>query len=133
MRRAFDHSGLSNRLFVVSNGREVLDYLQGTGPYADRQSYPLPGLLLMDLKMPTMNGFEVLEWLQSRPDFKTLPVVILSGSGLSGDVERAEKLGVDDYRVKSSNLKHLTQMLYELQTRWLNGHRKGLPDTNVAS
>lgn len=127
MQRAFAHSGLPNRLFIVANGREALDYLQGNGPYADRQSYPSPGLLLLDLKMPEMNGFEVLEWLQGRSEFKGLPIVILSGSGLSGDVVRAEKLGADDYRVKSSNINHLTQMLYELQARWLNGHCKGVP------
>jgi CheY-like chemotaxis protein len=131
VQRAFEHSGLPNRLVVVSDGRGVLDYLQGIGPYADRQSYPLPGLLLLDLKMPTMNGFEVLEWLQGRSEFNRLPVVILSGSGLSADVLRAEKLGADDYRVKTSNIKHLSQMLYELQARWLNGSRKGPPDAAI--
>jgi CheY-like chemotaxis protein len=133
MQRAFEHSGLPNRLVVVSDGREALHYLQGTGPYTDRQSYPFPGLLLLDLKMPTMNGFEVLEWLQGRSEFNRLPIVILSGSSLPADVRRAEKLGADDYRVKTSNIKHLSQMLYELQARWLNGHRKGLPHAAVHS
>ena len=79
--------------------------------------------------MPNMNGFEVLEWLQGRSEFNRLPIVILSGSGLSEDVHRAEQLGADDYRVKSSDINHLTQMLHELHARWLNGHRKGVPAT----
>jgi CheY-like chemotaxis protein len=124
MQRAYAHSALPNRLFVVRDGVEAVAYLSGTDPYADRQQFPLPGLLLLDLKMPRMNGFDVLQWLQGRPEFKRLPIVILSGSGLSEDVHRAEELGADDYRVKSSNINHLTQMVYELQARWLNGHRK---------
>jgi len=129
LRRAFARSALPHRLFVVQDGVEAVSYLSGTDPYADRQKYPLPGLLLLDLKMPRMNGFDVLEWLQGRPDFNRLPIVILSGSDLECDAQKARKLGADDYRVKSSDIVHLTKMLHELQTRWLNGHRKGAPDT----
>jgi CheY-like chemotaxis protein len=83
--------------------------------------------------MPLMSGFDVLRWLQGRSEFKHLPIVILSGSSLPHDLHRAEQLGADDYRVKTSNNKHLTQMISELQTRWLNGHRKGTPAIDIAS
>jgi len=133
MQRAFAYSALPNRLFVVRDGLEVVNYLHGTDPYADRRKYPLPGLLLLDLKMPRMNGFELLEWLQCRPEFNNLPKVIVSGSWLECDVQKAMELGADDYRVKPLDTDDLTKILHGFQTRWLNGHRKGAPDTEVAS
>jgi len=132
MRRAFAHSALASRLFVVEDGLEAVNYLLGTDTYAERQTYPLPGLLLLDLKMPRMNGFEVLEWLQGRPEFKDLPIVVLSGSDLDCDAKKARELGADDYRVKSIDIAHLTKMLRELQARWLNSYRKGVPNTEPA-
>ena len=122
MHRAFARSALPNQLFVVTDGLQAVNYLHGKGPYADRQIYPLPGLLLLDLKMPGMNGFEVLEWLRGHSPFNDLPIVILSSSNLEADMRRAKELGADDFRVKSSNIDYLTEMLHELHTRWLNGY-----------
>jgi len=129
MERAFKHSTLPNRLFVVPNGLEALAYLRGSAPYADRQSYPLPGLLVLDLKMPLMDGFQVLQWLKGRPEFNHLPIVVRSGSDFPGDMHKAEALGADAYWVKTADITRLTKMLHELHARWLNGHRKGAPDS----
>ena len=124
MQRAFAHSSLPNRLFIVVNGSEATNYLEGVGIYSDRHKYPFPGLLLLDLKMPKMSGFEVLAWLQGRSQFNNLPRVVLSGSPLARDMQKAKALGADDYRVKSSDVTHLTKLVHELHARWLNGHRK---------
>ena len=122
MRLALQRSGLPNPLFVARDGQEAVDYLAGEGPYADRTSYPLPSLLLLDLKMPRMNGFDVLEWLQRRSELSSFPVVVLSGSDLEADVQKAKKLGAHDYQVKTAAIDHLVRLFHELHARWLNGN-----------
>src|SRR5438552_18695144 len=82
MRRGLEKAGVPNPLFVVENGREVIDYLAGNGQFSSREKYPLPGLMLLDLKMPWMDGFDVLAWLRTKKQFDTLPVVVLTSSKL---------------------------------------------------
>src|SRR5216684_2638056 len=83
----------------VSDGEELVEYLSGTGKFADRVQFPLPNLLLLDLMMPRKNGFEVLKWLQTQP-FEDMIVVVLSGSEQAEDVKRAMELGADHYQPK---------------------------------
>src|SRR5437762_3999648 len=96
MRRAFDTAGFQNPLFVVHNGQEAIHYLDGVGEYASRDKYPLPGLLLLDLKMPLMDGFDVLAWLRVHSQFDSLPLVVLSSSRHEFDVEKSRQMGVFD-------------------------------------
>jgi CheY-like chemotaxis protein len=124
---AFKKAGLPNALVIVRDGQEAVDYLAGQPPYADRSRHPLPGLLLLDLKMPRMNGFEVLEWLAARPDFKDLPVVVLSSSAYESDVAKALGMGAREYRVKPHDYKQLTGLLLEVMARWMaGGHGRAL-------
>src|SRR6267378_369224 len=88
-----------NFIGSVSDGEELISYLNGSEQYADRQRYPLPDLLLLDLMMPRKNGFEVLEWLRQQP-FEDMIVVVLSGSEQPEDVKRAMELGADHYEPK---------------------------------
>ena len=111
MGRAFDRAGIPNSLFVVRNGQEAVDYLAGTGNYAQRDKYPLPGLLLLDLKMPWMDGFDVLKWLRGQPQFDALPVVVLTSSRLQADVDKSRQYGVYDYRVKPHAFDDLVRLL----------------------
>jgi CheY-like chemotaxis protein len=120
MGRAFDRAGIPNPLFVVRNGQETIDYLAGTGVYAQRQQYPMPGLLLLDLKMPWMDGFDVLQWLRAHPEFDTLPVVVLTSSKLQADVDRSRQLGVYDYRVKPHEFDDLVRLLDDVRKCWLD-------------
>lgn len=120
MRRAFDSAGFQNPLFVVHNGQEVIEYLSGAQPYEDREKAPLPGLLLLDLKMPLMDGFDVLRWLRKRAEFDTLPVVILSSSKLDSDVGHSRALGVYDYRVKPHRFEDLVRLLEDVRQCWLD-------------
>jgi len=108
---AFAEAAVPYRLAVVNNGEQAIQYLSGDGPYADRTRHPMPFLLLLDLKMPIRTGFEVLDWIRSRPELNRLLVVILTGSGLRTDVWKAEELGTNSYLVKSPDYKQLILFL----------------------
>jgi len=120
MRRAFDRARYLNPLCIVQNGREVVDYLEGAGQFSQREKYPLPGLLLMDLKMPLMDGFDVLAWLRAHPQFDTLPVVVLTASKLEDDVHKSRELGVYDYRIKPHAFEDLVRLLDDVRKCWLD-------------
>ncbi len=120
MGRAFDRAGIPNRLVVVRNGQEAIDYLAGTGEYTQRDKYPIPGLVLLDLKMPWMDGFDVLRWLRSHSQFDTLPVVILTSSKLQSDIDKSRQLGVYDYRVKPHGFEELVRLLDDVRKCWLD-------------
>jgi CheY-like chemotaxis protein len=93
----------------VSDGFETIGYLQGTGDYSDRARFPLPDLLFLDLKMPLMGGFEVLQWLQTGGPKPR--VIVLSGSDLPTDVQQAISLGADDFKVKPSTPEEMVKLL----------------------
>jgi CheY-like chemotaxis protein len=119
LRRAFQKSGLEHSVVHVSDGQEAIEYLRGDSNYSDRARFPLPALLLLDLKMPKVDGFDVLNWLRGRMDFKELPVVVLSSSSREDDIQRARSLGADDYRVKPADFEQLLLLAQDVSTRWL--------------
>jgi CheY-like chemotaxis protein len=119
LRRAFQKSGLSHRLFEVQDGQQAVDYLSGLPPFQDRSQYPLPSLLLLDLKMPKMTGFEVLSWLKTQPALQQIPVVVLSGSNQVRDVEQARSLGAAEYHVKPADFDDLLKFVRDLDVKWL--------------
>ena len=127
IQHAFDKAGIRAPLQLVNDGREVVDYLTGEGPYTDRLAHPLPGLLILDLNMPRMTGFDVLAWLAGQPDFKHLPAVILSSSGLESDIAKARQLGASDYHVKPHTLGELAQILQSIEMRWLSSAVQASP------
>ena len=100
MQRALAKAGVNILLQVVKDGQEALDYLAGAGNYNDRVEFPLPSLILLDLKMPFVNGFDVLAWIRSQPALKDLPVVILTSSAEERDRQRATELGAMAYCIK---------------------------------
>ena len=87
--RAFKKAGLGSSLIHVRDGEEAVDYLTGENPFTDRSRYPLPRLMLLDIKMPKLDGFDVLRWLLTRKDLETIPVVMFSSSFEQEDVEQA--------------------------------------------
>ena len=114
MQTAFQSAKLPNPLQVVNDGERAIAYLKGEGTYADRKRYPLPVVILLDLNMPKMNGFEVLEWLRAQPVLKRISVYILTSSARSLDVERAFDLGANSYLVKPGKFDELVQLLKTL-------------------
>jgi CheY-like chemotaxis protein len=108
---AFRRAVLPYDIYVVRDGEQVIEYLTGHNQYADRHRFPLPDVLVLDLKMPIRSGFEVLEWLRDKPPFKDLEVMILSSSDDTRDIGKAASLGVNKYFVKSPRLLDVMQHL----------------------
>lgn len=116
---AFAKSGFPTKLFVVSDGEEAIAYLKGEGRFADRVAFPLPQLVLLDLKMPRKTGFDVLQWLSERPQFDSLPRVVYSSSSYESDITRARQLRASEYQVKPHAVDQMVRLIRDLQTRWL--------------
>ena len=96
-----------------------MDYLAGRGDYADRITHPLSSLVLLDLKLPRKSGHEVLEWLRAQPALNRMPVVVLTSSKESRDVNRAYDLGANSYLVKPVAFADLLRMAQTLDLYWL--------------
>lgn len=118
MRIAFKKAGFNSPLQEVHNGEEAIAYLQGDGPYSDRDKFPLLTVMLLDLNMPMKNGFDVLTWVRTQPALKRLSIIVLSASMRIEDVERAYDLGANSFLVKPTDLNELVNMLRVLRD-WL--------------
>lgn len=119
MQMGFKQAGITHRLATVSNGQAAIDYLAGTGPYANRDVYPLPCVVLLDLHLPRRSGFEVLQWIREHPQLTSLPVVIVTSSGHEHDLAKAQQLNAGDYIIKSSDITLLGERLRSVKERWL--------------
>jgi CheY-like chemotaxis protein len=117
--RAFRQSQVLNPLQRVKDGEEAIAYLKGERCFADRAQYPLPHLMLLDLKMPRKNGFEVIQWIRQQPGLKRLPIVVLTSSKEDPDVNRAYELGANTYLVKPVKFEGLVDMMKALNLYWL--------------
>ena len=104
---------------MVRDGEKAISYLSGQGIYADRDVYPLPALLLLDLKMPRVDGFEVLTWLRQHPSLGRMLVVVLTGSPMKEDVKQAYVLGANSYLVKPNDPSQLHDLVERLESFWL--------------
>jgi len=116
---AFREARLKNPIQVVQNGQEALDYLLGNGKYADRVSYPMPNLVLLDLKLPGIDGFEVLRKIKSTRLLKRLPVVILTSSKEEGDRALSYDTGANSYLVKPVSFDGFLGVVREINNYWL--------------
>jgi DNA-binding response OmpR family regulator len=120
IQRAFSKLSDGFEMFRLTNGDEVIDYLSGDGPYENRSSYPIPAILLLDLKLPRRSGFEVLQWLRRQASgLKRLPVIILTSSRHSADINRAYDLGANSYLVKPDTGIQLDELAAQFRTYWL--------------
>src|SRR5438045_4400755 len=130
LQRAFIKAGIDVRISSVKDGQEAVDYLAGEGEFKDRTAHPLPRLMLLDLKMPKMDGFDVLRWLEKHPKLKRLPVTVLTSSDEDKDVDRAYDLGANSYVVKPGSLVGYVGLVEKLGDYWMAIHR---PPTGVLS
>jgi CheY-like chemotaxis protein len=119
IQRAFQRNQVANPVQVVRDGDEALAYLSGQAAFADRERHPLPVLMLMDLKMPRKSGLEVLEWVRQQPGLKRLPIIVLTSSNQSPDINRAYELGANSYLVKPAGFDSLLDLVKNLDMYWL--------------
>jgi CheY-like chemotaxis protein len=124
----FEHAcqkaGVSCNLHNVEDGDEAISYLRGEQQFANRERYPIPTLVLLDLKMPRMNGFDLLAWVRSHEEFGALPIVVLSSSNHESDVKRAYDLGANSYLVKPVGFDSLVEIVRALSQYWLTLNTK---------
>jgi CheY-like chemotaxis protein len=107
----------------AADGEQAIAYLSGTEAYVDREEFPFPDLVLLDLKMPRLDGFEVLHWIRTNPSTKTLPVVVLAGSSFRADIRRALELGANSYAAKPAKFEELQVLIDQIADVWL-AHEK---------
>ena len=118
LRRALAKAGIVARLKIVADGEEMLLYLQAKGAYTDRTAYPMPSLIILDLKMPRRNGLEVLAWIAENPELAVVPTIVLSASNLENDVRSAYDLGANTYFVKPTTFEELVETMRMVETYW---------------
>ena len=115
IQRALTRARLTNPIKILTDGMAGMEYLSGAGQYADRIQNPLPFLLLLDLRMPRLSGFELLEWIKEQADLKQLLVVILTSSAEDPDIARAYALGATAYLVKPGDFEQLVMVMKNLK------------------
>src|SRR5258706_2005815 len=119
IRHSLKRAHVFNPIQVVGNGEEVIAYLKGEGKFANRDEFPLPTLLLLDLKMPRTDGFQVLQWIRRQTTLKALRVIVLTSSADIRDVNRAYQLGANSFLVKPMDFENFVEMGKFLNDYWL--------------
>ena len=123
LRHALRRAGIEVPLHVVGDGEEAIAYLRGVGKFSNRAEFPLPDLFLLDLRMPKLDGFEVLEWLRQQPSLAPLRTIVLTASDDVFDVDRAFALGANSFLTKSIDLLDFGNTLEATFRYWLKATR----------
>lgn len=118
VQKALEESGVGQFFHAVSDGKEAIAYLRAEGKFADRQKYPFPNVLLLDLKMPGMNGFDILRWLQNHPECKVIPSIAFSSSYLESDVHQVYVLGGNAFIAKPTRFNELVDLIQTTYKFW---------------
>ena len=111
LQRAFAKAGSHALLETVDGGEQAVQYFEGKGEFSNRSIHPLPQLVLLDLKMPKVNGFDVLEFMRHKRDFSQIHVIVFSSSNSEKDVRRAYELGCDFYVMKPTTFDQLIELV----------------------
>ena len=119
VQRAFVKEGLGPSLRMVNDGQAAIDYLSGVGVYADREEYPPPGVVLLDLNLPEVHGFEVLKWIRSQSSHRDLPVVVFTSSARDEDRDQARVLGATEFMQKPGLPPLFQEVARKLYEGWL--------------
>jgi DNA-binding response OmpR family regulator len=119
VRETFDQAAIHHLLVTVTDGADAIRYLKGDGPYADRQRFPMPSIVLLDLKLPNVNGFQVIKWVRSHPNTKRLPIIVLSGTSVPGDCAHAYELGANSFITKPFGFHNFSTAINAMTEFWL--------------
>ena len=131
LKRAMKLAGMLNPVEVASDGRKAIHYLGGTGEYSDRAQFPLPCLVLLDLKLPHVMGLDVLKWIREQPELRTVIVVVFTASNLPPDISKAYFLGANSYLVKPSEPDGLVETVRLIREYWLDLNQPAHPLKSV--
>jgi len=123
MKRALKGARVANPLFVVEDGQQALDYLGGAGKFADREQYPLPAVVFLDLKLPLLSGHDVLAWIRRQRELESLVVIVLTSSNEPSDLNRCYALGANSYVVKPPTPEQLEELAKAFKWYWLEYNR----------
>jgi CheY-like chemotaxis protein len=118
IRRALNAAGVQNPIQVVHDGAQAIAYLKGVGQYLNRAEFPLPRLLLLDLKMPMVDGFEVIKWVRAQPTLRALPILVLTSSDAIRDVNLAYGLGANSFLVKPLDFENTVALAKTINKFW---------------
>ena len=118
LKEAFDENKLKNTVQFVENGEELMDYLHNQGRYSDKDQYPLPGLILLDLNMPKKDGREALKEIKEDPHLRLIPIVVLTTSKAEEDIFKTYDLGVSSFITKPVTFVALVEMMKTLTSYW---------------
>jgi CheY-like chemotaxis protein len=116
--RVLNKSKLENRIHITRDGQEALDYMYRKGKYEDENKAPMPDLILLDIKLPKVDGLEVLKQLKSDPKFKRIPTVILTVSQREEDINKSYDLGANSYIVKSVAFDEFNETIENIERYW---------------
>ena len=119
VKHAMRKAGVTMPLEVVTSGEQAIEYLSGINGYADWHRFPLPSIVLLDLKMPGMSGFDVLKWVRQQPGLKALRVAMLTSSDMPSEIKMAHDLGANIFITKPVDLERLIQIMKTLNEHWL--------------
>ncbi|MDB6028341.1 MAG: response regulator with CheY-like receiver domain and winged-helix DNA-binding domain [Verrucomicrobiales bacterium] len=128
MRRAIKHAAVTESVQVVTDGQDAVDYLAGIGKFEDRRQYPMPRIVLLDLKLPRKGGLEVLQWIRSQPRLSRIIVLVLSTSRERSDIVKAYELGANAFLVKPPAYQQLAEMVEAIKIFWLGFNEFVLPE-----
>ncbi len=118
LERAIRAAGVENRIVTTDTGDDGVCYLKGEGNYTDREKFPLPGVVLVDMKLPGKTGFEILEWMRGRPELRGILVVAVTGYREIGQVQRAYDLGAATFLTKTVSREDVTNLIRGFQGYW---------------
>ncbi|MBI4663688.1 MAG: response regulator [Verrucomicrobia bacterium] len=127
LERIIRAANITNAIHVADTGREVVLYLAGRGSYSDRERFPFPTLLFLDLILPWKSGLEILQWIREReePEFRALGIVVMTGFGNTGEIRQAYRLGAHSFLVKPVSKEDFLNLAHGLRGIRLNSAAKG--------
>ena len=118
-RRALKENDLANHMYTVKDGQEALDFLYRKGEYADKTKSPRPGLILLDVKMPKVDGFEVLKQIKNDPDLKLIPVIMLTTSSREEEIVKGYENGANSYVTKPVDFREFADRIKNIRLYWV--------------
>lgn len=120
MKHSLKVAGISRAVHVAADGQQAIDYLAGDGAFGDRETFPLPGAVFLDLKLPFKSGHEVLAWMMGRRELAEIVVIVLTSSNQPSDIEEAYRLGANSYVVKPAAAEQLVELARTVKHYWFN-------------